>query len=73
MKAAVLFSVPTKADPGYCWRWRSVDGQACSQKAFVYYYDCLENAWANGYEAQIEIRRCEIAKARRSQTDHRAS
>jgi hypothetical protein len=54
MKAAVLFSVPTKAEPGYCWRWRSVDGRACSQKHFVYYYDCVTNALANGYEAQVE-------------------
>ena len=55
MKAAVVFSVPTRAEPGYCWRWRSVDGPACSQKSFVYYYDCFTDARANGYEAQVEI------------------
>ena len=55
MKCAVLFSVPTKADVGYWWRWRSVDGEACSQKSFVYYYDCLADARAQGYEAQIEM------------------
>jgi hypothetical protein len=55
MKAAVLFPVPTKALPGYGWLWRSVDGRACSQRPFVYYYDCLTDALTNGYEAQIEI------------------
>jgi len=54
MKAAVLFPVPTEAAPGYCWRWRSVEGRVSSQKFFVYYYDCLSNAQANGYEAKIE-------------------
>ena len=57
MKPAVLFSVPTKTGFGYCWRWRSVDGRACSQKSFVYYYDCLTNAQAKGYEAQIGMAR----------------
>ena len=55
MKVAILFSVPAKAHPGYRWRWRSVDGRVCSKKPFVYYYDCLTDALANGYEAQIEI------------------
>ncbi len=49
MKPAVIFSIPSTTSPGYCWRWRSVDGNTDSTEQFVYYYDCLANARANGY------------------------
>ena len=57
MKPAVLFSVPTRGGFGYRWQWRSADGTARSQKSFVYYYDCLTNAQAKGFEAQIDMAR----------------
>ena len=52
MKRAVIFSIPMTTSPGYCWRWRSLDGKTDSMEPFVYYYDCLANARANGYAVQ---------------------
>lgn len=55
--AAVLFSIPMTTTPGYCWRWRSVDGKTTSKGHFVFYYDCLSNAEANGYSVQRDAPR----------------
>jgi hypothetical protein len=52
MKRAVIFSIPTTTSIGYCWRWRSADGKTDSTGSFAYYYDCLENARASGYDVQ---------------------
>ena len=53
MKTAIIFSVPTKTcAAGFCWRWRSADGKAASAEWFVYYYECLADARANGYDPQ---------------------
>ena len=52
MKPALVFSIPSKTANGYCWRWRSLDGEAESAESFVYYFDCLADARANGYVAQ---------------------
>ena len=48
MKVAVIFSVPMKTSSGFCWRWRSDDGND-SKESFTFYYDCLANARENGY------------------------
>jgi hypothetical protein len=55
MKQAVMFSIPTTTAPGYCWRWRSVDGKTDSAQQFTYYHDCLADATANGYSIQQTV------------------
>ena len=52
MKPAVIFSIPTTTGPGYCWRWRSADGTTDSTEPFLYYFDCLTDAKANGYSVE---------------------
>jgi hypothetical protein len=52
MKPAVIFSIPMTTTTGYCWRWRAVDGKNDSADSFVYYYDCVTNARANGYDVE---------------------
>lgn len=53
MKPAIIFSIPLTTSPGYCWRWRSADGKTDSKEHFVYYYECLVDAKANGYSVQL--------------------
>lgn len=57
MKPAVIFSIPSITSPGYCWRWRSVDGKTDSESQFVYYHDCLADAKAKGYSVRFEAAR----------------
>ena len=54
MNTAVIFSIPTAAANGYCWRWRAADGKAASKKQFAFYYDCLMDAQANGFVVRPE-------------------
>jgi hypothetical protein len=61
MKPAVIFSVPMAKTAGFCWRWRSADGQADSMECFTYYYDCVADARANGYDVQHQKLRDEAA------------
>jgi hypothetical protein len=63
-KAAVLFSVPVAMSAGVCWRWRSVDGNTDSTQSFMNYYDCLENARANGYQVEAKPQHNEVAPTR---------
>jgi hypothetical protein len=65
MKAAVLFSVPMTTTASVCWRWRSVDGKTDSTQSFIDYYDCLENAQANGYHVVATPQRVDIAPTMR--------
>jgi hypothetical protein len=65
-KAAVLFSVPMTMSSGDCWRWRSVDEKTDSTQSFIYRYDCLENAQANGYRVEATPRRADTAPTMRS-------
>ena len=65
MKAAVLFSVPMTTSGGVCWRWRAADWKAESTQAFVDYYDCLDNAQANGFHVEATPQRADIAPSMR--------
>ena len=55
MKPAVIFSIPMTRSPGYCWRWRSVDGKTDSKSQFAYYHDCLADARANGFTVELAV------------------
>jgi hypothetical protein len=63
---AVIFSVPLHSTTGYCWRWRSVDGKTDSGDSFIYYYDCLSDARAKGYDVEPERPHGENAPGRAS-------
>ena len=53
MKTAVIYSIPSATANDYCWRWRSADSEAESQKQFAYYYDCVVDAQAKGYVVRL--------------------
>ena len=61
VKAAVLFSYPMPTSNGNCWRWRSIDGKTDSTQSFTSYYECLENAQANGYQVEATPQRADAA------------
>ena len=68
--AAVIFSIPMTTSPGYCWRWRSVDGKTDSKGRFLFYHDCLSNAEANGYSVQPDVAHGNTAPGWGSVTAH---
>ena len=70
MKPAVIFSIPMTTSPGYCWRWRSVDGKTDSKVPFVYYHDCLADAKTNGHSVELAIARGDTAPGWRSLAAH---
>ena len=65
MRVAVLFSVPMATSAGVSWRWRSADGKTDSAQSFAGYYECLENAQANGYHVEAAPQHAEAARAMR--------
>jgi hypothetical protein len=69
MQPAVIFSIPTNTSRGYCWRWRSADSKAESQKQFAYYYECLLDAQTKGYVVQLAVAQGETAPSRWSLRD----
>jgi hypothetical protein len=66
MKSAVIFPIRTDSVIGYCWTWRSVDGESIAQKRFPYYYDCLIDAQAKGYLVRLADARAENDTGRAS-------
>lgn len=73
MKPAVIFSVPMTASPGYCWRWRAVDGKAESKSQFAHYHDCLADAQANGFVVELSVAQGNTAPGWRALTTQAAS
>ena len=49
-----LYAVPTPEAPGYRWRWRALNGDGQSRSSFVYFYECMEDALANGHAVDFE-------------------
>lgn len=49
MARCELYAIPTHEAPGYRWRWRTTNGQVRSKSSFLYFYECLEDAQANGH------------------------
>ena len=49
---AIAFSIPAAHRNGFVWRWRCLDGEDASEKAFEMYYDCLEDARRRGYHIE---------------------
>ncbi len=47
-----VFAVPLRGGE-FQWKWRSVSGERESSRAFDLYYECVEDARANG--GQIEL------------------
>ena len=66
MKPAIIFSIPAKTSPGYCWRWRSADGKTDSKGAFVYYHDCLADARVHGHAVEPAVAHGDTAPGWRS-------
>ena len=50
---AHISSVSAPNPYGYVWRWKSEDGAATSLRAFPFFYDCLSDARARGYEVKL--------------------
>ena len=50
MSKALVFSVPAPQANGYVWRWRCVDSNVESERAFALYHDCITDARERGYE-----------------------
>ena len=58
MKTAVVFFVPiAMSSAAVCWRWRSIDGTADSNRSFQYYRDCVDDARTNGYRIEAVAQR----------------
>lgn len=54
-KAASAIAVSCEdARHDFLWKWRSKDGRAESRQAFVFFYDCMEDARRNGYGFEIQ-------------------
>lgn len=51
MQTWKFLAVPSRASAGFAWRWRQEadDRTRESERTFELYYDCLEDARANGY------------------------
>ena len=59
MKTATIFWVSAgggDGQPKFAWKWRSEDKLKESASAFVYFYECVEDAKRNGYAPQIDGR-----------------
>lgn len=57
MKTADIFWVSVgggDGQPKFAWKWRSEDKRKESASAFVYFYECVEDAKRNGYTPQID-------------------
>ena len=53
MKTAVAFFVPVAISSATVhWCWRSLDGNADSNRSFQYYNDCVADARTNGYRIE---------------------
>ena len=50
--AARVFPVASSNAHGFHWMWRSADGSRESRSAFLYFFDCLEDARAAGYSVE---------------------
>jgi hypothetical protein len=48
-KKAQVYSVRIPAESGFAWKWRSADGRKQSPGAFVYFFDCVQDAKKSGY------------------------
>jgi hypothetical protein len=57
MKSADIFWVSVgggDGQPKFAWKWRSEDRRKESASAFVYFYECVEDAKRNGYMPHID-------------------
>ncbi len=54
MARCELYAVSSPETPGYRWRWRTIGGGAQSKSSFVYFYECMEDALANGHAVDFE-------------------
>jgi hypothetical protein len=52
-KTAEIFSVGTSDKNGFQWAWRCLETKQQSRKHFVYFYECVEDARAAGYEVDL--------------------
>jgi hypothetical protein len=50
---AHISSVPAPNTYGYAWQWKSEDGAATSLRPFPFFYECLSDARARGYDVQL--------------------
>jgi hypothetical protein len=49
-----LYAIPTREAPGYRWRWRALNGEACSKNSFLFFYECMVDAQASGHVVDFE-------------------
>lgn len=66
MARCELYAIPTPEAPGYRWRWRTINGDGQSKGAFVFFYECMEDALAKGHVVDFEAT---IAATKRYGTD----
>ena len=50
----------------YHWTWRAVEGERASRCHFRYFYDCVTDARANGFEVDIGAIVAELKGANRA-------
>jgi hypothetical protein len=53
MARCVLYAVGRNTTPGFMWMWRTADGGERSQRAFLYFHDCMEDAQAQGHQVDL--------------------
>jgi hypothetical protein len=52
MKVEIVH-VAARTPHGFRWVWRREDGLAQSRRAFDFFYDCVADARASGYEVRL--------------------
>ena len=56
----------------YHWSWRSTDGARRSRSHYLYFYDCVTDARANGCQVEIEAVVSDLKAAARAAEARRA-
>ena len=54
MKVALVHSVRAPGAQRFAWKWRSEDGARRCEGAFVYFFECCEDARKAGYECKFD-------------------
>jgi hypothetical protein len=52
-KKAQVYSVSIAGEASFAWKWRSADGARHSPGAFVYFFDCVQDAKKSGYAVDM--------------------
>ena len=52
--AKCIITAKAVSNGRYYWAWRSVDGSHRSRCDFTYFFECLSDARAKGFDIQVE-------------------